>query len=70
MGGEYADHEQPEADLERVRANVVAIEAKPMPMKNTLIMPSRLHLSASQPAGRANRPKARNPGVAYLSRSA
>ena len=53
-----------------VRAKAVAIEARPMPMKNTLIMPSRLHLSASQPAGSANRPKARKPGVAYLSRSA
>ena len=41
-----------------------------MPMKNTLIMPSRLHLSASQPAGSANTPKAKKPGVAYFSRSA
>ena len=53
-----------------VRANAVAIEATPMPMKNTLIMPSRLHLSASQPAGSANTPKAKKPGVAYFSSSA
>ncbi len=37
-----------------------------MPMKNTLIMPSRLHLSASQPAGSENNPKAKKPGVAYF----
>ena len=41
-----------------------------MPTKNTLIMPSRLHLSASQPAGSANTPNAKKPGVAYFSRSA
>ena len=28
--------------------------ARPIPTKNTHIMPSRLHLSASQPAGSAN----------------
>ena len=53
-----------------VRAKEVAMEDTPMPMKNTLIMPSRLHLSAIQPAGSANRPKARKPGVAYFRRSA
>jgi hypothetical protein len=36
----------------------------PEPMKNTTIMPSRLHLSASQPAGSANSPKAKKPGAA------
>ena len=41
-----------------------------MPTKNTLIMPSRLHLSASQPAGSANTPNAKNPGAAYFRRSA
>jgi hypothetical protein len=39
-------------------ANGVAIEASPMPMRNTLIIPSRLHLSASQPAGSENSSKA------------
>ncbi len=40
-----------------VCAKPVAIEAKPMPMKNTTIMPSRLHLSASQPAGQREQPE-------------
>ena len=53
-----------------VRAKAVAMEARPMPTKNTLIMPSRLHLSASQPAGSANTPKAKKPGVAYFNSSA
>ena len=30
-------------------------------MKNTTIMPSRVHISASHPAGRENRPKAKKP---------
>ena len=47
-----------------VAAKLVAIAVRPMPMKKTHIMPSRLHLSASQPAGRAQTPKAKNPGVA------
>ena len=34
-----------------VRAKPVAIAARPMPVKNATIMPSRLHLSAIQPAG-------------------
>ena len=61
---------RPSAISNGVRAKAVAIEAMPMPTKNTLIMPSRLHLSASQPAGSANTPKAKKPGVAYFSRSA
>ena len=52
-----------------VRENDVASEARPMPMKNVAIIPSRLHLSASHPAGSANTPKAKKPGVAYLMRS-
>ena len=46
-----------------------AVEApiadKPIPMKKTLIMPSRLHLSASQPEGRENKPNATKPAVEY-----
>ena len=61
---------RPMAISKGVRANAVAIEARPMPKKNTLIMPSRLHLSASQPAGSANRPNAKKPGVAYFKSSA
>ena len=34
-------------------------------MKKTTIMPSRLHLSASHPAGTAPRPKATNASVPY-----
>jgi hypothetical protein len=47
----------------------VAIEDSPTPMKNTATMPSRLHLSASQPAGSENKPNAKKPGVAYFRRS-
>ena len=47
-----------------VPASAVSIEVAPMPMKKITIMPSRLHLSASQPAGMANTPKAMKPGVA------
>ena len=52
-----------------VCANPVATAASPMPMKNTTIMPSRLHLSASHPAGYENTPKAKKQGVAYFKSS-
>ena len=41
-----------------------------MPRKKITIIPSRLHLSASQPAGIAATPKAMKPGVAYGMRAA
>ena len=69
-GGKHADHEQPDADLERRAREGRGDGGTPMPTKNTLIMPSRLHLSAIQPAGSANTPKAKKPGVAYFRRSA
>jgi hypothetical protein len=47
-----------------VVAKPARIEAAPMPVKNTIIMPSRLHLSASQPAGTAPRPNITKQGVA------
>ena len=47
-----------------VSASAVAMELAPMPVKKTTIMASRLHLSAIQPAGMAQIPKATNPGVA------
>ena len=39
--------------------------SKALPKKNTKIIPSRLHLSATHPAGKEKRPNAINPGVAY-----
>ena len=47
-----------------VPAKVVIAELAPMPRKKTTIMPSRLHLSASHPAGMAPTPKATKPGAA------
>ena len=47
-----------------VAASPVAMEAAPMPVKKTTIIPSRCHLSASHPAGSENSPNARKPGVA------
>ena len=47
-----------------VRASDVAMEAAPMPMKKMIIIPLRFHLSAIQPAGSAQTPKAMKPGVA------
>ena len=52
-----------------VCAKPVATDASPMPTKNTTIMPSRLHLSASQPAGYEKTPNAKKPGVAYFNSS-
>ncbi len=41
-----------------VLAIAVSKVLSPMPRKKIVIMPSRLHLSASQPAGIAQTPKA------------
>ena len=46
-------------------AKDVSIEAMPMPIKNKTIMLRLSHLSANQPAGIAQMPKATKPGVAY-----
>ena len=42
-------------------ASPVSIEAAPMPVKNTTIMPRRLQRSASQPAGSEHAPNMINP---------
>jgi hypothetical protein len=43
------------------RVSPVRIEAAPMPMKNTIIMPRRLQRSASHPAGSDPAPNAMKP---------
>ena len=54
----------PAAIWSGVVARAVAADDAPIPMKKTAIIPSRLHRSASQPAGIVKTAKATKPGVA------
>ena len=55
---------RPSAICTGVFARLVNIELAPMPTKKMTIMPSRLHRSASQPAGMAQTPSPTKAGVA------